>query len=151
MPTASVRRKTSVQVTTTRTYTKKKRGRDRQRTSTDSSGSVNVIGVTVVTSDPRKAEFVQHRSSSCSRTRWFAQLTTHPRHVLDPEQTSDDVLVRRHGQELHFHGPVLLETRLGPVLHARLQEDKRRQRQEGGVGSAAVGDSALRLAKKRRD
>lgn len=64
---------------------------------------------------------------------------THPRHVLDPEEASDDVLVGRHGQELHFHGSVLLETGLGPVLHTGLQEEMR-QGQGGGVGSAGVGD-----------
>lgn len=70
---------------------------------------------------------------------------THPCHVLDPEQAGDDVLVSRHGQELHFHGPVLLETGLGPVLHTRLQEEMRGrgqgrgQGQGRGVGSAAMG------------
>lgn len=70
-------------------------------------------------------------------------LTTHPRHVLDPEQTSDDVLIRRHGQELHFHGPVLLKARLGPVLHTWLQGEIRPQKEEGGLGSAATGDSQI--------
>lgn len=64
---------------------------------------------------------------------------THPCHVLDPEEASDDVLVGRHGQELHFHGSVLLETGLGPVLHTGLQEEMR-QGQGGGVGSAGIGD-----------
>lgn len=56
---------------------------------------------------------------------------THPCHVLDPEQASDDVLVSRHGQELHFHGPILLETGLRPVLHTRLEDGDRDRDREG--------------------
>lgn len=47
--------------------------------------------------------------------------TTYPGYVLNPEETDDDVVVRRPGQKLHGHGAELLQTRFRPVLKAGLR------------------------------
>lgn len=45
----------------------------------------------------------------------------YPCDILDPKQTSYDVFICGHGQELHLHRPVLLQARLWPVLDTRLK------------------------------
>lgn len=45
---------------------------------------------------------------------------TYPGYVLHPEETDDDVVVRRPGQKLHGHGAELLQSRFRPVLEAGL-------------------------------
>lgn len=49
--------------------------------------------------------------------------TTYPGYVLNPEETDDDVVVRRPGQKLHGHWAELLQTRFRPVLKAGLKTD----------------------------
>lgn len=46
---------------------------------------------------------------------------TYPGDVLHPEESDDDVVVRRPGQKLHRHGPELLQARFRPVLEAGLE------------------------------
>lgn len=46
---------------------------------------------------------------------------TYPGYVLNPEETDDDVVVRRPGQKLHGHRAELLQTRFRPVLKAGLK------------------------------
>lgn len=50
-----------------------------------------------------------------------SRLCTYPSDVLNPEETDDDVVVGRPGEQLHRHWPELLQPRLGPILQARLR------------------------------
>lgn len=49
--------------------------------------------------------------------------TTYPGYVLNPEETDDDVVVRRPGQKLHGHWAELLQARFRPVLKAGLKTE----------------------------
>lgn len=55
---------------------------------------------------------------------------THSRHIFDPEKPGDDVLICRHGQKLHLHRTILLKTWFRPVLHTRLEKDRRKKENE---------------------